>query len=329
MSSPALTAAAAAISERIRTLAERPPAPTVAELIDRRVAGALARGDRVAKQRLEVWRALIGDLTLDKLDADVIFEARAVLAAIPAQTYMGVGADGNRIFRPKERDKTPATVNRYAAALSGLFTWAIGERMTPRGWINPCRGIKRLREAKERVRFLDQDERARLLEACKVSKYPRLHALVLAAMTTGARQGELLVLRWRDVDLAKGRATVHHSKNGDRRTLILLPQVIAALEPFAGDADRFVFGSYRTRHRTRASIDTAWRHAIERARLCDFRFHDLRHCCASYLAQAGKPLNVIKEILGHRKIDMTLRYAHLTVDAAEEAMQDALGSIGV
>jgi integrase len=325
--SPALTAAAATITERIRSLAERPAPPAVAQLIDRRLA--ISPDDRTMKQRLEVWRELIGALTLDKLDADVIFEARAVLARIPAQTYLGMGADGNRIFRPKERDKTPATVNRYAAALSGLFTWAIGERLTPRGWVNPCRGVKRLREAKERVRFLDEGERTRLLEACKVSKYPRMRALVLMAMTTGARQGELLALRWRDVDLTAGRAAVDRSKNGDRRTLIVLPHVVAALTPFAGDADRFVFGSYRTRHRTPASIDTAWWHALERAQVKDFRFHDLRHCCASYLAQAGKPLNVIKEVLGHRKIDMTLRYAHLTVDATEEAMQDALGSIGV
>jgi integrase len=136
-------------------------------------------------------------------------------------------------------------------------------------------------------------------------------------------------LTWADVDLANGVARLGRTKNGDRRTLVLLPQMIAALRPFeSSDPSRFVFGSTQSRHQRPASIDTAWRHVIARAQIQDFRFHDLRHCCASYLAQANVPLNVIADVLGHRRLDMTRRYAHLTTQTKASAMALALGEIG-
>ena len=130
-----------------------------------------------------------------------------------------------------------------------------------------------------------------------------------------------------DVDLPEGIARLGRTKNGDKRTLVLLPQVCEALEPFKGDADRLVFGSVRSRYQQPAQIDTAWHHAIKRAELRDFKFHDLRHCCASYMAQAGVPLNVIAETLGHRKLDMARRYSHLTTQTKAAAIRAALGEI--
>jgi integrase len=168
----------------------------------------------------------------------------------------------------------------------------------------------------------------RLFEATKASKYPRLYALTLMAMKTGARRGELLSLTWRDVDLAAGVARLAQSKNGDRRTLVLLPDVVEALRPLQGtDPDRFVFGSVRSKYQTPASIGSAWREAVQRAALKDWKFHDLRHCCASYMAQAGIPLNVIAEVLGHRSLEMTRRYSHLTTQTKAGAMLSALGEI--
>jgi integrase len=279
--------------------------------------------------RVATWRVLLGLYSVEGVDMDVFLAGGELLKRLPALAYKGLDHEGRRILRrkPGAATKSPATLNRYIAALSSVFTWAIAERLAPRGWTNPCRGLRRLREPAGRVRFLDADERARLFAACKVARYPRLYALVLMAMLTGARRGELLALKWGDVDLEAGVARLGRSKNGDRRTLVLLPQVIEALRPFSGDSSRFVFGSVATRYQSPAVLDTAWRHAIARAQIENFRFHDLRHCCASYLAQAGKPLNVIQDVLGHRKIDMTLRYAHLTVDAKAKAMNDALGDI--
>jgi len=321
---------AAAVQARLRALGERPAPITLAELIERRMAVYSGR-DAAIGHRLAIWQAVLGDYTLDKLDSDVIHAARAEIATLPALAFKGRDHEGRKIYKPKGpgRPKAPATVNRIMGALSALLSWAIEERLAPRGWMNPCRGIRRLPGERERVRFLDDEERARLLEACKASRYPRLRALVLTAMLSGARRGELLALRWRDVDLAAGIARLGRTKNGDRRTLVLLPQVVEALRPFAGEATRYVFGAPAHRYQRPASIDTAWRKAIARAKVHDFHFHDLRHCCASYLVQAGVDLSVVADVLGHRQLAMTRRYAHLKTETKANAMLAALGQIGV
>ena len=327
----ALQNAAAGITARIQSMAERPHSLTVRDVINRYMAVYAGR-DGAITSRLRVWQALIGDFTLEKLDNDLIYAARNELACLPALNYKGLDHDGEKIFKAKKRngDKAAATLNRHIASISSVFSWCVEQRLAPRGWVNPCRGVKQLREPSGRVRFLDDDERKRLLDACKPSQYPRLYALVLTALLTGARRGELAALKWGDVDLDNAVARLGRTKNGERRTLVLLPQVIAVLRPFvSSDANRYVFGSVKTRYQTPASIDTAWRHALKRAEVKNFRFHDLRHCCASYLAQAGVPLNVIAEVLGHKRLDMTQRYAHLTVQTKATAMQTALGGIGL
>jgi integrase len=320
----------AALGERLRALAARPQALSVRELIDRYMA-RYAGADSTRAQRLAAWGAMIGDFTLEQCDSDLMHAGRSELATQPPLVFLGLDHQGRRIFKPKARAraKTPATLNRYMVAIAAVFTWAIEERLAPRGWTHPCRGIKRLAEPDGRVRFLDEAERARLFAACAESKYPRLYALALMAMLTGARKGELLGLRWRDVDLDAGVAMLGRTKNGDRRTLVLLPQLVDVLRPFRGDRDRHVFGSVRTRYQVPAVIDSAWRDAVARAQVKNFKFHDLRHCCASYLAQAGTPLNVIAEVLGHRKLDMTRRYAHLTTQTKAAAMRTALSGIGL
>lgn len=317
------------IAQRLRALAARPEALTVHQVIDRYMAQYAGRdGTRV--QRLSSWQAMIGDFTLEQVDSDLIHAGRAELATKPPLVFVGLDHLGAQIFKVKNRakSKSTATLNRYMVAIAAVFTWAIEQRLTPKGWVHPCRGIKRLPESAGRVRFLDAAERTRLFEACRASQYPRLHAMALMAMKTGARRGELLSLTWRDMDLKNGIATLGRTKNGDRRTLILLPDVIEALTPFkSSDLDRFVFGSVRSKYQVPTSIDSAWRDAIERAKIKNFKFHDLRHCCASYMAQAGADLSVIAEVLGHRKLDMTRRYTHLTTQTKASAMLSTLGDI--
>lgn len=320
---------AGSIGQRLKALAQRPTSLTVGELIDRYMAQYAGR-DSTRAQRLAAWSAMVGEFTLEQVDSDLMHAGRAELATQPPLVFLGLDHTGRRIFKAKGRAqaKSPATLNRYMVGIAAVFTWAIEQRLAPRGWVHPCRGIKRLAEPDGRVRFLDEAERERLFAACRASQYPRLYPLALMAMLTGARKGELLGLRWRDLDLDAGVAMLGKTKNGDRRTLVLLPQLVDLLRPLAGDRDRYVFGSVRSRFQAPATIDSAWRDAVARAKVRNFRFHDLRHCCASYLAQAGTPLNVIAEVLGHRKLDMTRRYAHLTTQTKAAAMRTALGAIG-
>lgn len=321
-------ATATDLAQRLSALPVRPRDRTVRELIEL-YAAQYSGNDPTRAQRLAAWSALIGTYTLENVDSDLIAAARDKLREQPALVYIGNDWQGAPILRrkPGGRPKSNATLNRYLAAISAVFSWGVEARQTPRGWINPCRSVRLLREPKGRVRFLDDAERERLFAACRASRYPRMYAFVLMAILTGARKGELLALRWRSVDLEAGLAHLAHSKNGDRRTLVLLPQLVDVLRPFAGDAHRLVFGSVRSRYQAPASIDTAWRHAVERAQLADFHVHDLRHCCASLLAQAGVPLNIVAEVLGHRGLEMTKRYAHLTTHTKASAMQRALGDI--
>ena len=317
------------MAQRLQALAQRPQSLTVRELIDRYMAQYSGR-DSTRMQRLSAWLAMIGEFTLEHVDSDLMHAGREELRTKPPLVFVGLDHEGRQIFRAKGRakSKSTATLNRYMVAIAAVFTWAIEQRLCPKGWVHPCRGIKRLPENEGRVRFLDADERARLFEACKASQYPRLYALALMAMKTGARRGELLALTWRDVDLEQGVAMLGKTKNGDRRTLVLLPDVVEALQPFrSSDPSRYVFGSVRSKYQTPAVTDSAWRDAVERAKIRNFKFHDLRHCCASYMAQAGVPLNVIAEVLGHRKLDMTRRYSHLTTQTKAQAMRASLGEI--
>lgn len=317
------------ISQRLKALSVRPTALTVQQVIDRYMA-QYAGQDPTRTQRLNAWLTMIGEFTLEQVDSDLIHVCRSELQTTPPLVFVGLDHLGQQIFKRKRGalQKSTATVNRYMQAIAAVFTWAIEQRLSPKDWVHPCRGIKCLPDAKERVRFLDNDERTRLFAAVKESEYPRLYALTLMAMKTGARRGELLALTWRDIDLDKGIAMLGKTKNGDRRTLVLLADVVEALRPFkSSDPTRYVFGSVRSKYQSPTSIDSAWRDAVARAKVKNFKFHDLRHCCASYMAQAGIPLHVIAEVLGHRKLDMTKRYAHLTTQTKASAMLSALGGI--
>jgi integrase len=317
------------LTEKLRSLALRPQQLALRDVIDRYMRAYTGR-DGTRGQRLAAWVALLGDFTLEQLDADTVHAAREELRQQPALAYKGVDFEGRPVFRAKAGApvKSAGTLNKYIAALSAVCTWAIDQRLAPRGWVHPCRGVRRLREPDGRVRFLEPAERDALLAACQASRYPRLRAFVLMALLTGARRGELLGLTWRGVDLEQGIAYLARSKNGDRKTLVLLPPVIEALRPFVStDRERLVFGSKASKYLAPAAIDTAWREAVRRAGLVNFKLHDCRHDFASRMVQAGVDLAVVAECLGHRKMDMTRRYAHLRRETKAAAMRAALGGL--
>jgi integrase len=317
------------LTQRMAALARPAAALTVKEAIDAYMRVYDGR-DPTRTQRLAAWGALIGATPLAQVDNRLVRAVRDTIAEQPALTYKGLDFEGRPIFQPKARarGKSTATLNRYVTAFSAVCSWLLEQDLAPPAWRHPCRGVKRLTESDGRVRFLDDDERTRLLAACKASDYPRLHALALTAILTGARRGELLGLTWRDVDLEAGIAYLAKTKNGDRRTLVLLPAVVQALRPFHSTAPaRYVFGSVKSKFTKPAKIDTAWRNAVKRAGLTNYRFHDNRHSFASALAQAGVDLAVVADCLGHRQLVMTKRYAHLKTQTKAAAMAAALGAI--
>jgi integrase len=141
-----------------------------------------------------------------------------------------------------------------------------------------------------------------------------LTPLVLLAKNTGCRRGELLQLRWRDIDLKSARLTIRGdgAKSGTTRVVALNVEAVSVLkawQPRPADADAFVFQN--AEGDSLGGIKTAFLKLLQDAKIVGFRFHDLRHDFASKLVQAGVDLNTVRELLGHADLKMTLRYAHL------------------
>jgi integrase len=283
--------------------------------------------DLSRRTRLAEWRARLGDHPAATLSDDDVFLALEAIAEAPARLYSGRDADGRPIHRAKATRRAPATVNRYHEALAAVYSWGIKRRRLPKGTDNPCRKIARQPERNGVVRFLSEEERSRLLEACRRATWPKLYALVLMAITTGARRGELEQLAWSDVDLERAIAYVRRTKNDEPKVLPLVPAVVAELARLQGARTAgLVFASRISRGKPFV-FDAAWQSALAEAGVKHFRFHDLRHTCASYLAQQGATLLEIADVMGHRQLAMVKRYAHLTVNTKAALVQRILGGI--
>lgn len=272
---------------------------TVGKLIERYIEKVLPSRPqrdqaRVAKQ-LRWWAQRLGPYLLCDLKPALIARERERLVESRERGGRGV---------------SPATANRYLAAFSHACTIGLKEW----GWLsdNPALKLRRLKEPPGRVRFLSDEERIRLLGACEASHDRRLYPLVLMAVSTGARQGELLGLRWSDVDLDRGYAVIQTSKNQDRRSLPLsqrLRMVLGEMRKLRRiDTDRVFAGATGTVHFPKKP----WQKALTDAGIEDFTFHDLRHTAASYLAMSGATLTEIAAVLGHKTLAMVKRYSHLS-----------------
>jgi integrase len=288
---------------------------TLAELIAAFMA-SYTGPDRGIGTRLAYWSATFGGRNAAEITPDDVADALAELALSRGRTFLGRDEKGERRFKDRRHAaRAPATVNRYLTSLGSVYRWARRRRLLPRGFVSPARGIDRAPVNNGRVRYLDAAERERLLAVCRVSAWSRLYLLVLMAITTGARSGDLLALRWRDLDLERRQAYVRTSKNGEPRILVLVAPVLAEIERIRSRrSDDPVFASDKRPGRAMRT-ERAFREAVAAARIEDFRFHDLRHTCASYLAQQGASLLEIADVLGHRQMQMVRRYAHLSVES--------------
>lgn len=272
---------------------------TLGDAIERYLATVMPRkprSERVQRQQLAWWRARLGYVVLADLTPSLIGERRDALGAENT-------ARGCR--------RSPASVNRYLAALSHVLSVAASEW----GWLDssPVRMVTKLKEARGRVRFLDDGERERLLTACRGDCNLALYPVVVVALSTGMRLGEIMGLTWTRVDFARGCVTLDQTKNGDRRTV---PLTGHALETLRGRARTPRLGSplvFPGRDCAKpVDIRLPWERAVAAAKLVDFRFHDLRHSAASYLAMNGATATEIAAVLGHKTLAMVKRYAHLS-----------------
>ena len=198
-----------------------------------------------------------------------------------------------------------ASVNRRLACLKSMFNRAIDWHMAEE---NPVRKVKLFKENNQRVRYLEQGELAKLLEHSSL----RLRAVILFAVNTGMRKGEIQRLRWSEINFNQGYLTAIETKNGETRYVPINDTVKEVLLSIRKNPDSpYVFcAKDGESYDFRKSFETA----LGKSGIIDFRFHDLRHTFASHLAMKGVDLNTIRELLGHKSLDMTLRYSHLSKD---------------
>ncbi len=276
---------------------------TVTKMIDRYIEEELPklRSAQTVKNQLLWWREKYGSNSLSLFSSVQILEGRDALV---------------------KAGKSPATVNRYLAALSSCLTHATKHWQLLQD--NPCSNVPKLKEPAGRTRYLDDDERKRLLEACSAVN-PSLHLAVVLALSTGARRMSVWSLRWRDIDLSEGKETVvfPDTKNRSDVHLPLCGPVVKLLLEHRKirrlDSD-LLFPSKIDAQKP-FDFKAPFARVMKQAKINEFRWHDLRHSAASYLAQQGVDLRRIAAILGHKTLQMSMRYSHLNVESLREDME--------
>lgn len=274
---------------------------TLGDLVDRYILEALANKPKNAsntKQHLLWWKAKHGHMLLINFSPSVIVTCRNKLLVTETR---------------RKQPMSPSTVVRYMAALSHALNVAVKEWE----WLDdsPMRKVSKPREPRGRERFLTDKERASLLAACKASSSPFLYTVVVLALSTGMRSGEMLTLRWSQVDITQGQILLSDTKNGQSRAVPLAGHALRLIEELAktrsgGSPSDLLFpGADVTKP---VELKKPWSTARSKAKLEDFRFHDLRHSAASYLAMNGASSIEIAAVLGHKTLQMVKRYSHLS-----------------
>jgi integrase len=207
----------------------------------------------------------------------------------------------------------PSTVNRELGRLRHMLNRAVDWGLLEH---NPMKGLKFLRENNARQRYLSLEECERLIEAC-ISQ--RVRAIVVIALHTGMRLGEILNLRQGELNLSSGLILIPDSKNGEPRHIPMDSTVASLLEEYPRHpCPELVFANKAGGKLS--AIRNSFRGACTRAGISDLHFHDLRHTFASHWMMAGGDLYVLKSILGHKSIVMTQRYAHLSPEFKRAAV---------
>lgn len=214
----------------------------------------------------------------------------------------------------------PATVVRELSTISHAIDIATSEWGI---WIprNPVKSVRRPPLPRGKTRRLETGEEDRLLAACDPHHYPLLRPLLILAVETGMRRGELLDLRWESIDLALRVAHLPQTKNGDSRAVPLSRRAVVALATLRSAESQ----SERVFQMTGNSVRSSFDRLRTRARVPDLRFHDLRHEAISRMFEKGLNPIEVAAISGHRELRMLRRYTHLRA-ANLAAKLDAIGT---
>ncbi|MDQ3295799.1 MAG: site-specific integrase [Myxococcota bacterium] len=257
---------------------------------------------------------LIGDLPIDQVTYAVIEDLKLALARKKISRVDPDKLDEARTLSPK-------TINNCLTCLRRMLVVA-----RKRGLIEHVPDVEWLRAPAPDFDFLDFEEADRLVAAAE----GQLRTMILVGLRTGMRHGEILALRWQDVDLVAGRIMVRQNvvrgivgtpKSGKPREIALGDDVRAALKAHRHLRGPLVFCDMGGKMLTDSESKNPLAHACKRAGLRPIGWHCLRHSFASHLAMRGATLKVIQDLLGHSTIVMTMRYAHLAPEVGRDAVR--------
>lgn len=271
---------------------------------------------RAESTHLDFWEAAFGVYALSNIEAEKISEKMTELetTGYSRKTKLEEGQAAKPIPRSLR------TLKYYRHTLAMLFKYAKQWNWTGQ---SPVDGVNKITKLKnERIRYLSDKERKDLLKACKDSESKQLYPIVVFALSTGARKGEIMNLTLGDIDLVRNQATLRETKNRETRSVPIVPHLHELLVKEIKTA-KALYKKLELRNQPHwlfprpdgqepIYFRKAWYSALEKAGVDDFRFHDLRHSTASYLAMGGATPLDIAAVLGHKTLQMVKRYAHLS-----------------
>ena len=218
----------------------------------------------------------------------------------------------------KDKKIKHSTINRELTCLKRMFT--VAKKLGKFYGDNPVKEIDSLEETQYIMRVLDKDEIRRLIDAS--SGY--LRAIVITALGTAMRKGEILNLKWNDIDFIENYIYIKQTKSNVMRKVPMNSVVRETLKGLKREGD-FVFQSSKTNTHFR-DFFRSFKSACREAKINDLRFHDLRHTSATLMVMGGIDLVTVSQILGHSTIHMTMKYAYPTPENKRRAV-DVLASV--
>ena len=251
-----------------------------------------------------------------------------ILPALGKRPALGVGHRDVTELHHALRAK-PVMANHVVALLSYIYNAAEDRGQLPEG-SNPCRLVVKFRE-RRRERYLTDEEYRRLgrvLYEAETRKGVSAYAVaaIRLLLLTGCRKGEILNLRWDQVDLEVGELNLPDSKTGPR-TIVLSPEAAWVLRRLPRLADNPHVIPGKINGRPMRNLNDPWEIVCERAGLADLRIHDVRHAFASRALALGESLPMIGRLLGHSEVETTARYAHLAPDSVQQSAERIAESI--
>ena len=229
------------------------------------------------------------------------------------KTIQDIGPEFVERYKAKRKTEvSPATVNRDLAFLKTMFNKAVE---WGRLESSPVANVKKFKEPNSKERILNASEIARLIDIAT----NHLEPILIIALNTGMRRGEILSLKWENVNLSKRCIHIEDSKSGRSRDVPMNGLAVEALSSIRQDSV-YVFYNPTTREPIK-DIKTAFKTACKNAGIKGLRFHDLRHTAATRMVEARVDLVTVSKILGHSSIQMTMRYAHPTPENMRLAVE--------